>query len=73
MAAGPQLAMIYANLCKRMASIKAKLTSDKEMNFRWMILYKCQRKFEKKYEEERVARIQKEIRRADTVRAKLFI
>ena len=68
MAAGPQLAMIYANLCKRMASIKVEMTCDKEVNFQQMIHSKCWRNIEEKYEEERVARIEKEIKRADTVR-----
>ena len=73
MAAGPQFAMIYANLCKRMASIQVELAPDKEVDFQWMILYKCQRKFEKKYEEQRVARIKKQIKRADAVRGNLPI
>ena len=69
MTAGPQLAMIYANLCKRMASIRVELTSDKEVkNFQQMIHCKCWRNIEEKYEEERVARIETDIKRADTVR-----
>ena len=68
MAAGPQFAMVYANLCKRMASIKVELTSDKEVNFQQMIHGKCWKNVEEKYEEERVARIEKEIKGADVVR-----
>ena len=69
MAAGPQFAMIYANLCKRMASIKVELTSDREVkNFQQIIHCKCWRNIEEKYEEERVSRIETEIKRAYAVR-----
>jgi len=60
--------MVYAKLSKKMASIKLELISGREVNFQTVILNKCEKRFKEKYDEERLVRIQRDIRTADTVR-----
>ncbi|UYV71075.1 EIF4G3 [Cordylochernes scorpioides] len=64
----PKFAVPYANLCKHLAKIKVKVDdSDNTVNFRKLLLTKCQKEFEKDYkDDEKLAKIQKDSEMSET-------